>query len=350
MSNQTTNETEQPDIPGNHPLSSNAGSKKKAQPVITRKAASRRTSSTRKATSNKKTAGENASRSKGGKRRGRFSRKQILIALIAFVVIFDAAVLSLWLLGGRGGPPVPPHTDIPTLIQGQMANNRNIHEIGYDSALTFANYPDLTIVNTSSLKPIENDLFKSEAGPDGTDLLYDEVIVGRVLKLNSDWDDYLNRGSQTVFTSVKENSAAQTKIAELGAGSMVAYHRLAIGEIRHVGKNYYLIARATYTLTQSGQLDIHDDIFVYKLAAQGNEMVVIDFEQIAMNLPQEEPSAEPTGETGEEPIDETGGEATDETGGEPESTEEPTGETDEGATGESGEESGDGSDDNSATS
>jgi hypothetical protein len=343
MSNQTANETERPDVPANHPSSSAVDAEKKARPVTTRKAGNGRTPSARKIVPGKKTAGENTRRSAGNRRKRRFSRKQILIALIAFVVIFDAAVMSIWFLGGRGGPSVPPHDDFSTLIQGQMPNNRHINEIGYDSALTFANYPDLTIVNTSSLKPIENDLFKSGAGPDGTDLLYDELIVGRALKLNSDWVDYLNstQSNQSVFTSVKENSTAQTKITELGAGSMVAYHRFAIGEIRHVGKNYYLITRANYTLTQAGQLDIHDDIFVYKLTAQGSTMVVTDFEQIAMNnVPQNETSVTPTDETGEEPTGEVSEEVTDETGGEPESTEESTGETDEGATGESGEDSG----------
>jgi hypothetical protein len=336
MSNQTINETERPDVPENHSASSGADPKRKTRSVTSRKVANGRTPSARKIASNKKTTDAGAGRSVDSRRKRRFGRKQILIALIAVVLIFDAAVMSLWFFGGGGGPSVPPHDDFSTLIQGQMSNNRNIHEIGYDSALTFANYPDLTIVNTSSLKPIENDLFKSGAGPDGTDLLYDELIVGRALKLNSDWDDYLNRGSQSVFTSVKENSEAQTKITELGAGSMVAYHRLAIGEIRHVGKNYYLITRANYTLTQAGQLDIHDDIFVYKLTAQGGTMVVVDFEQIAMNIPQGEPSVTPTDETGEEPTGEASEEVTDETGEELESTEEPTGETGEGTTEESG--------------
>jgi hypothetical protein len=299
MSNQTMNETEQSDLPANRPIASDADTKRTTRPITSRKVANKRVPSTGKGVSNKRVAGKEAGRSANSQRKRRFSRRQILIALIAFVLVFDATVLGFWFLRGGGGPVVPPYAELSDLVGSQQHNNRNIARIGYDADLTFANYPDLTIVKTSSLKPIENDLFKSGAGPDGADLLYDELIVERVLKLNSDWYDYLNRNNQSVFASVKEGSAAQTKITELGAGSSIAYTQFAIGEIRHVGKNYYIITRAVYTLTQAGQLDIHDDIFVYKLTAQGDTMVVIDFEQIAMNVPPSEPSMVPEGETGE---------------------------------------------------
>jgi hypothetical protein len=199
-------------------------------------------------------------------------------------VIFDVVILTIGALGGNTGTKVPPNPDPIALIQGQVSNNRNIAKIGHDRELTFANYPDLAIVNTASLKPIENNLLRSGGGPDGKDSLYDEQIVGRVLKFNSDWVDYLNKSSQAIFESVQENSPAQTKVAELGAGSLVAYHQFAIGEIRHAGKNYYLITQASYTLTKDGKLDIHDDVFVYKLVAQGNTMLIVDFEQLPVNV------------------------------------------------------------------
>ncbi|MDR1185167.1 MAG: hypothetical protein LBK67_10295 [Coriobacteriales bacterium] len=253
---------------------------------------------------------EDPKRSKG---KSRFSRKQLIIGLIAAVLVFDVGLVSFWFLGGGGnGPSVPPNPDPYALISSQMSNNKRIAEIGYDSTLTFANYPNLTIANASSLKPIENNLLKSGGAPGGGDALYDEQIVGRALRLNSDWVDHLNLSDSAVFASVQEGSNAQTKLAELGAGSLVAYHRLAIGEIRHTGKNYYIITRASYTLTRDGQLDIHDELFVYKLVAQGNTMVVVDFEQISPNTsaiqPQEEapeemadPSQEqPTGDPGVE--------------------------------------------------
>jgi hypothetical protein len=242
--------------------------------------------------------------SKRSKGRSRFSRQQVVIALIAVVVIFDMAIATfLYFGGGRGGPSVPPNPDPYALIQSQMSNNRTIAEVGQDSTLTFANYTNLSIVNTASLKPIENNLLRSEAGPNGADVLYDEQIVGRVLKLNSDWVDHLNRGDQSVFSSVQADSGAYSKIDELGKGSLVAYHRLAIGEIRHTGKNYYIITRASYTLTKDGQLDIHDELFVYKLVVEGNSLLVADFEQLtpnaALDQPQMAPEDQPSDEWGE---------------------------------------------------
>jgi hypothetical protein len=227
--------------------------------------------------------GMSAKIAKQTSRFARISRKQIIIGLIAFVMVFDVVILSVGLLGGAGGQKVAPHSDPIALIQSQMANNKAIAEIGHDSALTFANYTNLTIVNSSSLKPIDNDLLKSAGESNGRDALYDEQIVGRILKLNSDWVSYLNQEDQSVFTSVEEGSPAQTKLAELGAHSLVAYHRLAMGEIRHSGKNYYIITQASYTLTKEGQLDIHDDVFVYKLVPQDDTMIVVDFEQIPLN-------------------------------------------------------------------
>jgi hypothetical protein len=324
MSDQTTKEMGQAGTPTQAPASPDARPLKAERPIpVTRpkdatgksaKIAPRKTTSG-KGTSDKKKAQGKPTSKRGAKttndaknaastkrKSHRFTRKQIIIGLIIFILIFDVALVTF--LFGRGeGSNVPPHSDPYALIQGQMSNNRNIAEVGYDSALTFANYTDLTIVNTSSLKPIENDLLKSGAGPGGADVFYDEQIVGRILKLNSDWVNYLNQGDKSIFSSVQEGSAAQTKLTELGAGSGIAYHRIALGEIRHTGKNYYIIARASYTLTKDGQLDIHDDLFIYKLGVQSNGMIVVDFELIAPNASLEQsPDISPI-ESGDVPVE-----------------------------------------------
>jgi hypothetical protein len=367
MDNQTVSGTEQPHATTNASASSNANPPKAKRPVPVAQSTSAADKSpkiaSRKGAPSKKGkrakarrpegstagAGAKAKATKGSrspanakgikgikgiasarrrpKGKARFSRKQFLIGLIAIVLIFDVGVISLWYFGNRSGPPVPPNPDPYSLIQGQMSNNRSIAEVGYDSALTFANYPNLTIVNTASLKPIENNLLRAEGAPDGKDSLYDEQIVGRVLKLNSDWVNYLNRSDRSAFDSVQEGSAAETKIGELGAESLVAYHRLAIGEIRHSGKNYYLITQASYTLTKDGQLDLYDDLFVYKLVAQGNTMLVADFERIPVGSPQEQPVDTPTDDVeGEQPVDDTGDGTAEEPieGNNEESGEEPT--------------------------
>jgi hypothetical protein len=328
---------------------------KSSQPAARKSLKIRKNKARRPEDSHNPGRSENSKRSTGAARtkgKSRFSRKQLIIGLIAAVLVFDVGLVSFWFFsGGGGGPSVPPNPEPYALIQGQMSNNRTIAEIGYDSTLTFANYTNLTIVNTSSLKPIENNLLKSGAGPNGSNVLYDEQIVGRVLRLNSDWVNHLNLADSAVFASVQEGSSAQTKLAELGAGSLVAYHRLAIGEIRHTGKNYYIITRASYTLTKDGQLDIHDDLFVYKLVAQGNTMVVVDFEQISPNSsaiqPQEELPTEMLDPSQEQPTSEpdvegdAGAEGVD-VGGEGAEGETPSNGSDAASEGEQSEQSGEG--------
>jgi hypothetical protein len=225
--------------------------------------------------------------------------------------------MGILYLNSRANPPVPPlyYDDPKGVIQKQMGNNEreSIYQIGYDLDLTFANYPDLTIVNTSSLKLIENDLLRSEAGPNGEDVLYDEQIVGRILRFNSSWVNYRNWNDSLVFSSVQEGSEAEAKLNELGAGSMVSYQQLTLGEIRRSGKNYYILAMTSYTLIKDGRMDTLDSLFVYKLTAssQKNTMIIVDFEQIPLsalptplqNDPTTPPDTAPTGEQTNEPSD-----------------------------------------------
>ncbi|MDR0350158.1 MAG: hypothetical protein LBH64_01240 [Coriobacteriales bacterium] len=183
------------------------------------------------------------------------------------ILLFGASVLVFLLLNREEIPAVPLNANTHALIQSQMDNNQTIAEIGYDSALTFARYPNLSTVNTSSLKPIENNLLKPAREPGEVNVLYDEQIVGRVLKFNSDLVDYLNEGDTAVFNSVVAGSSAAVKLDEFAKDASVAFHRLALGEMRHIGQNYYLIARASYTLTRERQFDIHDEVFAYRLVA-----------------------------------------------------------------------------------
>jgi hypothetical protein len=204
---------------------------------------------------------------------------------VVVVFLLVDAVLLAFFLNRTTVPSTSPPIDLYRLIQSQIASNRNIAELGSDLTLTFTDYPGLSIVNTSSLKPIEDDVLAQGAGPEGTDVLYDEQIVKRVLAFNSDWVNYLMFKDTAVLASVEEGSAAASKLAELGAGSeQVSYHRLALGDLRHVGQHYYLIARASYTLTKEGQLDLHDEVFVYKLVAAQDSMLITDFEQISLGV------------------------------------------------------------------
>jgi hypothetical protein len=257
-------------------------------------------------------------------RGSRFTRTQLVVVIIIFVVLFDVAIFGAVYINNRNNPEIAPryYSDPYTLIQGQMSNNvrTNIYQIGYDLDVDFADYPSLTIANTSSLKLIKSNLLRSGAGPNGEDVFYDEQIIGRILRFNSGWASYRNYDDPGVLSSVQAESPAQAKLNELGPGAGVAFHQLTFGEMRYSGKYYYILALTSYTLVKDGRLDLHESLFAYKLIAspERNTMIIVDFEQLPLSAlppPQndfvdqndgyvhEEPDAQ-----GEEPTEEQGNE------------------------------------------
>lgn len=205
-------------------------------------------------------------------------RRIVIILIVAFVV-FDIIVVAYLFFLSRGEPPVY-YSQPTTVIEKYASAEGNIPIIQYDEdldMLSFSNYPNLTIANTASLKLIDNNKYRPFGGPNGTPLFYDDLIINRVLQLNYDWVDYLNNGDSAVFDSVM-GSTAETKINEWGAGYQVAYHRLAFGELRHVGNDYLIVTQPYYTLAGGGTLESQDVVIIFKLRASGSTMKVIDME------------------------------------------------------------------------
>jgi hypothetical protein len=207
-------------------------------------------------------------------------RRIVIILIVAFVA-FDFILLGIMFFSSQGDPP-GYYTDPAPVLSKYVVADGNINEIAYDqglSRLKFSNFPNLTIVNTASLKLIDNNKYKP-FGPGGSPLFYDDLIIDRVMRLNNDWVDYLNNGNMAALNSVVSNSPAETKLKEWGTGFNVAYHRLVFGEMRHVDKNYYIITQATYTLAGGGILDQRDDVMIFRLRGEGNIMKVVDMELI----------------------------------------------------------------------
>lgn len=214
--------------------------------------------------------------------------KQILIACIVVFLLLDLAILGF----ARFQKPaevVAPSTDSLSLIAKELSSadiDGNIAQVGYDTSLTFASIDSLTFTDISQLQPIEDDLYKKEGGPDGSDLLYDEMIVWRIINFNSTWVDYLNKGARNVYSSVETSSAAETKLADMGVGSKVSFARLSFGEIRHIDNDYFIIVQADYSLIGTdNQSEIHSDVYVYHLVPSGNTMLIVDFELLNKTAP-----------------------------------------------------------------
>lgn len=222
------------------------------------------------------------------------NRRTFIIGVIILIVVFDVGVLGVWAIS-NGGKSEPPSSNPVALIQSQLPPENIIPEIGYDSSLTFATHPEISIANASSMKPIENNLYKRGAGPGGSDLLYDALAVNRVLRLNTDWIQYLNQGNENVFESVSSDAKypARQKLIELGNDSQIAFHRIALGEISHIGNKYYILAQVNYILIKSGQQEGFSNLFVYELIRSNNTLVITNFEQLALGASSNTAPSEP---------------------------------------------------------
>jgi len=257
--------------------------KKKAAPITPRKATakSRLAMSSTKADQAKAKAKAKATSQHKKDKKPRF-HKQILIIMSAVFLVFDLAMLGIWGLQ-RPEAMVPPSADPATLISKQLITSdldHNISLVGYDTTLSFANLQGLTIIpDLSLLQPIENNLYKKAAASGGSDLLYDEMIVWRIISFNSTWVEFLNDGARNVYSSVETASTAEAKVAQLGRDSRIYLTRLSFGEIGHIDQTYYIIVQADYTLFNGEQADVHTDIFVYQLIPKGNTMLIEDFQQ-----------------------------------------------------------------------
>jgi hypothetical protein len=241
--------------------------------------------------------------------------------LIAVILAFDVLIVGLAFSLGGGSPfkeKIAPNTNPVQLVQSQLRWNTHIPETGYDSALTKENYgASFTIVDPDKLKPLYdpidpsdeskwlNNYFRdgvSEAivtNPDGTTttetkkvkLLYDEVTVGRIIKLNCDWIDYANDGVDTVFESTRSGSKAEAYYKDLAEGGKVNINQLAFGTIYRDGNTVYALVHMRYTVTKPAANTVYDVVFLYKLVRSGGTLVVSDFEVVKL------PSSTPTNVT-----------------------------------------------------
>jgi hypothetical protein len=199
--------------------------------------------------------------------------KSGLYGLIAVTVI-----VAVILAGGcTKGDPVPPSEDIAQVIITQYNKNQMIANLEYDPQLTFKSVGEIAMADGKALSPIENNLYKK--GKDG-DILFDASIIGRVIQFNSDWVSQQNGEEEKVNDSIVKNSEAMEKIGEKGGTQRIAYHSLNIGEIVQDGKNYYVLTRENYTMSDpdTAKLTPFEGVYVYKLVPQSDTLLIQNYE------------------------------------------------------------------------
>jgi hypothetical protein len=226
------------------------------------------------------------------------NRKFITIAIAIVLVI---AVVCILIFTGNEEKVIPPNANYGVLVMGQLDKNEYIADITYDPALTIENNAAAALASAGELKPIENNFFKRDKDND-VDLLYDELIVGRVIQFNSDWVAYCNTAADqyadeaaikaattAAEASIKDGSSAVAKLPELappgaegtelaGQKTKVAYHRLTIGQIMQGEKgDFVILVREYYTLMTGGTQSQVDNVYLYTLSAKGKSMLITDF-------------------------------------------------------------------------
>lgn len=204
----------------------------------------------------------------------------VLVIIVLAIVIYNLVVPNNATTGSQEPTKtVAPTQDIDAVIRSQSTGTEHIGAINWDPALAFAGQT-LTIVDASTLQPIENDFMaEGPTAADADDLLFDQAAVARVITFNSNWVTYCNEDGQAVFESAVGDSLTEKVVARTD-GSQLAFHSLAIGQIMVSGNNYYVITRETYTLAKDGVLTPVEGVVVYKLERQGDELLIADFETV----------------------------------------------------------------------
>jgi hypothetical protein len=211
-------------------------------------------------------------------------RRIIIIALVVVAAIFLLNLLGVLDRAGSSGGEYPPNVDMMQVLMTQFSQNKAIADLDEDTSLTFGYYSDAAALQTLTggreLKPIENNLFKKGS----PNLLYDELIVGRVVKLGSDWaagsTAVIDDPEKVAYLDSVRGKDAEEKIAAKADGAQIAFHSMVIGEIRQTGGDYFLLTKEHYTLAKDGALNEREAVFVYELSKSSGGMYVTDFVEL----------------------------------------------------------------------
>ena len=208
--------------------------------------------------------------------------KIVILALLAVIVVFIILTI-IFVLNGNSKDALPP-SNIQELLNKHFGEEKGIANIYYDPQLTIDMAGTLKMSGAKDLKPIPDDLMKKGKKKDGSDnLLYDDLIVGRIIKYNSDLVSYANFKKKGVFKSLKKGSNAEDFTKKFVKKRKMAYHGLTFGEIVKGSKKYYfaLVSENYSTINletfETKEVTIN---YVYKLVPNKDTMLIEDIEQV----------------------------------------------------------------------
>ncbi|MDR0518648.1 MAG: hypothetical protein LBG82_01130 [Clostridiales Family XIII bacterium] len=174
---------------------------------------------------------------------------------------------------------VMPISDGAMLVSSQLHKNYNIGEVRYDPQASWEDGRQYSVEGAAAAKPIDNDFWKD--GPQGQ-LRYDETAVAAVIQFDSDLVEYINTsGSGKFLSDIATGSSADKKLlGYIASVKQLSVDKLGIGNIRKNGDDLYVWTIETITETKAGSPVQREFKRLYRLALDGDEYKVSDFEDL----------------------------------------------------------------------
>lgn len=174
-------------------------------------------------------------------------------------------------------PDPNPVADKNILINNQKDKNVNINTVRANDSLKFVANRKYGIADINNSLPIANNIWRTT--DKGETIYYDNEIVGTLIAFDSQWVDYVNRGSEAVLNLVKKGSPAEhnaVTFSKVGKAKET-FNLLEIGEIRKGTTYYYVWCHEEIRIVEGGNTKSASYHWIYTLEPIGDKMQIVNY-------------------------------------------------------------------------
>lgn len=174
-------------------------------------------------------------------------------------------------------PDPNPVADKNILINNQKDKNVNINTVRANDKLKFVGNRNYGIADINNSLPITNNIWRTT--DKGETIYYDNEIVGTLIAFDSQWVDYVNRGSEAVLNLVKKGSPAEhnaVTFSKVGKAKET-FNLLEIGEIRKGATYYYVWCHEEIRIVEGGNTKSASYHWIYTLEPIGDKIQIVNY-------------------------------------------------------------------------
>lgn len=177
----------------------------------------------------------------------------------------------------KTAPDPAPMSDKDALVASQIGNNVNIQQVKANTSLAYQEGRDYGLKDINQSKPIENNIWMTTDGGETT--YYDKSVVGTVIAFDSQWIDYVNRGSKGALNLIKKDSPAYKKTISFSKAGKISenFRILEIGEIRQGSKGFYVWVHEEIQITEKGSTKSQKYNWIYYLEPVDGKMNIVNY-------------------------------------------------------------------------